>query len=248
MTKAADILYLGLVAIFIASGLSLATLGRPAIEIVSPDFSRIPSLDAFGIGGTVHLATLPQLYVQPQNVLMWMLLLALWVLLILDAVGQYLDPSDREPYPAWHPLSLALVSGAIWPWLVGLHKPLATLGAMLMMTAALSAAIRGRQQRRPALAFFAGWGVALGTATVATLIGAPLAMTTPQAAILAFLPGAVIGMIAQERLERSLAFSVAIIWAFCAVAVTTMGSNPGVALAAIIGISGMGVVLVRAAT
>ena len=78
--------------------------------------------------------------------------------------------------------------------------------------------------------------------------GAPLLLTTPQTAILAILPGSVIGMIAQERLQRSLAFSIAIIWAFCAVAITTMASSPGVALAAIIGISGMGVVLVRAAT
>ena len=117
-----------------------------------------------------------------------------------------------------------------------------------MLTAALSGAIRARGQRRPAPAFLAGWSVALGTATVATLIGVPMSLTTPQTAILAILPGAVIGMIAQERLERSLGFSLAIIWAFCAVAISTMGSSPGVALAAIIGISGMGVVLVRAAT
>lgn len=248
MARTADIFYLGSVTIFVASGLSLATLGRPAVQIVTPDLFQGPSYDLFGNGIAVPMATLPQLYVQPQNLLMWALLIVLWGLLLLDGVGQYLDPSDHGPHPAWHPLSLALMGGAAWPWLAGLHKPLATLGALLMLTAALSGAIRARGQRRPAPAFLAGWSVALGTATVATLIGVPLSLTTPQTAILAILPGAVIGMIAQERLERSLGFSLAIIWAFCAVAISTMGSSPGVALAAIIGISGMGVVLVRAAT
>lgn len=248
MARAADILYLGSVTIFVASGLTLATLGRPAVQIIEPNLSQGPNYDLFGEAAIIPVATLPQLYVQPQNPLMWALLIVLWALLLLDGVGQYLDPSDLKPHPAWRPLSLALVGGAAWPWLVGLHKPLATLGALLMLTAALSGAIRARGQRRPAPAFLAGWSLALGTATVATLIGAPLSLTTPQTAILAILPGSVIGMIAQERLDGSLGFSLAIIWAFCAVAVSTMDSNPGVALAAIIGISGMGVVLVRAAT
>lgn len=248
MARAADIIYLGSATAFVASGLALAMLGRPAVQIVAPSLVPMPGHDPFGIDPAIPVATLPQLYVQPQNPLMWALLIALWVLLLLDGIGQYLDPSDDGPYPAWRPLSLALIGGAAWPWLVGVHKPLATLGALLMLTAALSGAIRARGQRRPAPAFLAGWSLALGTATVATLIGAPLALTTPQTAILAILPGAVIGMIAQERLGRSLGFSLAMIWAFCAVAISTMASNPGVALAAIIGISGMGVVLVRAAT
>lgn len=248
MARAADILYLGSVTIFVASGLTLATLGRPAVQIVAPGLIRGPNPDPFGIDPAIPVATLPQLYVQPQNLLMWALLVMLWGLLLLDGIGECLDPADHGPHPAWHPLSLALAMGAAWPWLVALHKPLATLGALLMLTAALSGAIRARGQRRPAPAFLAGWSLALGTATLATLIGAPLSLTTPQTAILAILPGAVIGMIAQERLDRSLGFSLAIIWAFCAVAMSTMASNPGVALAAIIGISGMGVVLVRAAT
>ena len=248
MARATDILYLGTVTMFVVSGLLLATVGRPALQIAAPTLSQGLGYDAFGGHAPVPVATLPQLYVQPQTPLMWALLIALWSLLLLDGVGQYLDPSDHGPHPALHPLTLALAVGAAWPWLVDLHKPLATLGALLMLTAALSGAIRARGQRRPALGFLAGWSVALGTGTVATLIGVPLELTTPQTAILAILPGAVIGMIAQERLGRALGFSLAIIWAFCAVAISTMGSNPGVALAAIIGISGMGVVLVRAAT
>lgn len=248
MGRGADIFHLGSVTIFIASGILLATLNRPGARDAAPDLSQGPVLDAFGLGPNLPVASLPQLYLQPQNPLMWVLLLTLWGLLLLDGIGQYLDPSDLGPNPAAPLLSLALLGGAVWPWLAALNKPLATLGALLMMAAALSGAIRARGQCRPAPAFLAGWSVALATATVATLIGGPLSLTTPQTAILAILPGAVIGMIGQERLGRSLGFSIAIIWAFCAVAISTMASHPGVALAAIIGISGMGLVLVRAAT
>ncbi|MFC3628423.1 hypothetical protein ACFOM8_03090 [Paracoccus angustae] len=248
MARAAEILYLASVTIFVASSAVLATLGRPAVQIAAPILPLAHSHDPLELAAVLPVATLPQLYLQPQNPLMWALLIVLWLTLLADGIGQYLDPSDHGPHPAWLPLSFALAVGALWPWLVGLHKPLATLGALLMLTATLSGAMRARGQRRPAPGFLAGWSLALGTATLASLIGAPLDLTTPQTAIVAILPGAVIGMAAQERLDGSLGFSVAMIWAFCAVAVTTMASSPGVALAAIIGISGMGVVFVRAAT
>lgn len=248
MARAADIVYLGSVAIFVTSGLLLATFGRPAAQIIAPNLSRGPDYNLFGTDAVISAATLPQLYVQPQNLLMWGLLVVLWGVLLMDGVGQYLDPDDHSPRPAWRSLSLALLAGAAWPWFVAAHGPTATLGALLMLAAALSGAIRARRQGRPAPGFFAGWSLALCTATVATLIGAPLSLTTPQTAILAILPGTMIGMIAQARLNRSLGFSLAIIWAFCAVALSTMGSNLGVALAAIVGISVMGVALVRAAT
>lgn len=246
MARMAEILYLGSVTIFVASGAVLATLGRPAVQIAAP---LLPMSGGDGLSAQIlPMATLPQLYVQPQNLLMWGLLIALWSLLLADGITRYLNPAEPDPHSAWLPFTLALMVGAVWPWLVGFHKPLATLGALLMLTAALCGAIRARSQRRSVTAFFAGWSIALGSATLATLIGAPLALTTPQTAILAILPGAVIGMVAQERLDGALGFSVAMIWAFCAIALSTMGSSPGVALAAIIGISGMGVVLVRAAT
>lgn len=248
MARMAEIGYLGAVMVFVASGLTLATLGRPALPIAGPTLPEDFSYGPFQLDAPAQVASLPELYVQPQNPLMWSLLVMLWLLLILDGVGQYLDPSDRGPLPAWPPLTLCLVVGAIWPWIVGLSAPLATLGALLMLTGALTGALRARGQRRPAAGVLAGWCLAVGTATVATLIGAPLALNTAQTAILAILPGALIGMAVQGWLGRSISFSLAMIWAFCALAVTTMGSSPGVALAAIIGISGMGVVLVRAAT
>lgn len=248
MARAAEILYLGSVTIFVASSFVLATLDRPAVQIAAPSPPEMLTYGPWDIAPSTVIATLPQLYAQPQTLVMWALLVVLWVLLLMDGIGQYLDPSDRGPEPAWRPMVIALGSGAVWPWLVGINKPLATLGAMLMLTAALSGAVRAKGQRRPAVGFLAGWGLALGTATVATLVGGPLMLTISQMAILAILPGAVIGMIAQDRLGQSISFSLAMIWAFCAVAITTMGASPGVALSAIIGISGMCIVLVRAAT
>ena len=67
-------------------------------------------------------------------------------------------------------------------------------------------------------------------------------------AALAILPGAAIGMAAQLWIGPSIGYSAALIWAFCGLAVTTMGSDPMIALAAILGISGMAAVLVRAAS
>ena len=46
----------------------------------------------------------------------------------------------------------------------------------------------------------------------------------------------------------SVGYSVALIWAFCGLALSTMGSDPMIALAAIIGISAMATVLIRAAS
>lgn len=248
MARAENTFYLASAALFVASGLWLAISGRPAVQMVA---TSLPETFAYGpltIMDTSPVTTLPQLYVQPQNPVMWALLIVLWGMLLLDGVRQYRQPHEGTPNPAWLQLTFSLTAGAIWPWLVALNKPLAVLAVLLMLCAALSGAIRARGQHRAAPGFLAGWSLALGTATMATLIGAPLALPISQVAILAILPGAVIGMIAQTLLGGRTGFSLAMIWAFCAVAVSTMGSSPGVALAAIIGISGMGVVLVRAAT
>ncbi|TBN39423.1 hypothetical protein EYE42_10370 [Paracoccus subflavus] len=239
-------IYLASATAFVASSAVLATLGRPPMPVVPPlTFETLPD-GMMGPLADLPMATLPQLYIQPQNAVMWLLLVVLWLLLLADAVGQYLDPSDQNR--VWPPLSLALLTAAIWPWLVGISTTAAMIGAMLMLAASLTAAVRARGQRRPGPGFMAGWSLTLGTATLATLATEPIGLSTSQTAIVAILPSALIGMFAQEWLGRSITFAVATIWAFCAVAVTTMGTSPGVALAAIIGISGMGVVLVRAAT
>ena len=64
----------------------------------------------------------------------------------------------------------------------------------------------------------------------------------------AILPAAALGMAAQMWIGPSVGYSVALIWAFCGLAISTMGSDPMIALAAIIGISAMATVLIRAAS
>lgn len=248
MARVSEKTYLASATAFVASSAALAIRGRPEPEIAAAAMLDLSPYGMIAPPQDLPGASLPELYLQPQNLVMWLLVGVLWMLLLADAITQYLEPSDTGADPVWPPLTLALLTGAVWPWLVGVSTAAALTGAMLMLAASLLAAIRARGQRRPGPGFLAGWSLALGTATLATLAAMPFALTTPQTAIVAILPSALIGMFAQEWMGRSIAFSGAVIWAFCAVAATTMGSSPGVALAAIIGISAMGVVLVRAAT
>ena len=66
---------------------------------------------------------IPHLYLNPDNLLMWMLLIAVWMMVMLDAVGQWIDPSDDEPIRAgrprvWPMLLGALVLASVWPLLI----------------------------------------------------------------------------------------------------------------------------------
>lgn len=248
MARVSGTIHLVSATLFVASGAVLATRARPEAEIAGPAAGELAPYAMIGPMDALPGATLSDLYLHPQNIVMWLLVVALWLLVLVDAVGQYLDPAPKGRDPVWPPLSLALVTGAIWPWLSGVSTTAALVGAALMLAASLTAAIRAKGQRRPGPGFLAGWSLTLVTAALATLAALPFGLSTSQTAIVAILPGALIGMFAQEWIGRSIAFAGAMIWAFCAVAVTTMGSSPGVALAAILGISAMGVVLVRAAT
>lgn len=194
---------------------------------------------------------LPHLFLHPENPVMWALLLSLWILLVLDAIGQWVDPSDSDVAqqgPVWPMLSGALILAAIWPWLLEPLPWLAAAAAVAMAVLAHLATLRAVGQSRPPVGFLAGWCLGLGMAALSALIGGRLGMSMPQTAVLAILPAAGFGMAAQLRLGRSIACSVALIWAFCGVATTTMGVSPMTAIAAILGISAMATVLIRAAS
>lgn len=198
---------------------------------------------------------LPQLYLSPENPVMWLLLILLWTLLALDVVGQILDSSDNynlsamsAPRVTWPFLSLALLCGAIWPWMVDSDPVLVVLGALVMLVATVVAAIRTRGQKRPAIGFLAGWSTAICVAALAAWVATILNLSMPMAAALTILPGALIGMAAQDSIGQSIAYSAALIWAFFAIAMTTMGNSPITALAAIFGITAMAIVLIRAAS
>lgn len=250
MIRAQDMALLLATAGFVTSGLIRALFLRTAPVPPAPEISLGLPLE---MPVQQTLATSPidlaRIYLQPQNLVMWLLLAVLWGLLILDSVGGALDPREEDRRERIvPPLLLALLAGAAWPWIIEIFHLAGAALAMGMMLAAILAALRARGSRRPAIGFLAGWSTGIAIAVAAGLIAAQLGLPVPEAAALAILPSALIGMVAQSRLGRSISYSVALIWAFCGVAATTMGSNPMLALAAILGIAALTSVLIRAAS
>lgn len=241
---------------FIGSSLAFAFQARQAPLLTAlRDTDDLPL--SLGIVDIVEpeVLALPQLYLSPENPLMWALLIVLWSLLSLDAARQFFHPSESGQLSAtfsqtevWPLLSLALVAGAVWPWMMNSAAIPVISGAIFMMFATISVAARGRNSRRPALGFLAGWATAICIASVAAWIAHRLSLSVAQTASMAILPGALVGLAAQEWIGPSIAFPAALIWAFCAIAITTMSASPMIALAAIIAISATAIVLIRAAS
>lgn len=237
-------------AAFVLSGLAFGVLNDPRAEaVMAPPSSA--SLAMFSAdGGSWHRAVdLPQLYISPQNPLMWLLLCALWAGVALDAATQM---SDRRKtagtFPIWAPLATTLTLGAIWPWLYRDQPLISALLAIGALAAALFAATLATRRQRPAISFLAGWTTGVVTAAMAGLVGDMFGLSIGEAAIMAILPGAALGIAVQAQIGPSIGFPAAMIWGFCGVAVTTMGTNPIIALAAIAGISAMAIVLIHAAS
>ncbi len=195
---------------------------------------------------------IPHLYLNPDNLLMWMLLIAVWMMVMLDAVGQWIDPSDDEPIRAgrprvWPMLLGALVLASVWPLLID-NSGVLTLASVAGAVAATVGARRAAGRHRPAIGFLAGWATALASAALAELTAVQFGLSAQIVSAVAILPAAALGMAAQMWIGPSVGYSVALIWAFCGLAISTMGSDPMIALAAIIGISAMATVLIRAAS
>ncbi|MDN5568053.1 MAG: hypothetical protein L0G27_04780 [Paracoccus sp. (in: a-proteobacteria)] len=196
---------------------------------------------------------IPQMYLDPVNLLMWGLLVALWGMLLLDGIGQIIDPSEtsaaRKIHGAvWPFFSAAMLTAALWPWVLDDTPELILLGSATTAGLAIAAARRTAGRNRPAISFFAGWATAVFSAALAGFGSARFGLPVQALSALAILPGAAIGMAAQLWIGPSIGYCSAMIWAFCAFAITTMGSDPVVALAAVLGISAMATVLVRAAS
>ena len=242
--------------LFVASSLAYAVQSRPTSLLTVVQDRNDPLLLTMPHDSpAVTTQILPQLYMSPENPLMWALLIVLWAVLIFDAVEQFHESSDDFSLSAvasgrvvWPLLSLALVAGAIWPWMVNRNGVPVVLGALFMGLATVIAAKRARNKGRPAIGFLAGYSTAICIAAVAALLAERLTLSLSQTATLAILPGALIGLAAQGRIGQSIAYPMALIWAFCGLAVTTMGTSPMIAIAAIVGISAMAIVLIDAAS
>nr|WP_162623932.1 hypothetical protein [Paracoccus saliphilus] len=241
-------------AIFVIAGLRFA--GRPhppALDVLASARLAGPLLPPPPQIQTTSAVSIPQLYLDPVSGLMWVLLAAVLIMVLLDAAGQWIDysddPASRAGHgPIWPLFSAALFSAALWPWMFTEHSGWLTVGTAITAATAVVAARRAAGRQRPAIGFFAGWATAIFSAALAGFAAARLALPVQALAALAILPGAAIGMVAQLWIGPSIGYSAALIWAFCGLAVSTMGSDPMIALAAILGISGMATVLVRAAS
>ncbi|WCR11472.1 hypothetical protein JHW45_03485 [Paracoccus stylophorae] len=245
----ARIVQLVAAAAFVVGGLVLAFRPRPV-----PRLSQLDGIDgplfslSLGFDDPSRALLIPQLYVRPENPVMWALLLAVFAAVAGDAIARSGAAPKARHMRAWPYLSIALLAGAVGPWLLK-PVPMAAAGLLLVgAVAATGAAIRTTGQRRGAIGFLAGWMTGVASAAVAAELGRYGGFSAGQTAVLAILPAAIIGMAVQVRLARSFAYSAALIWAFCALAITTMASAPATALAATLGIAAMTAVLIRAAS
>ncbi|MAN56596.1 MAG: hypothetical protein ACU0BZ_05150 [Paracoccus sp. (in: a-proteobacteria)] len=243
--------------LFVGSSFAYAVQSRPAPLLAAFQGSDgavvLPGVPA--ASDAAQTLALPQLYMSPENPLMWALLIVLWLSLALDAITQLRESSEDYSFAAaagpnvvWPALSLALLAGAAWPWMVDRQNEPVLLGALFMVLATVIAARRARRSNRPAIGFLAGWSTATGIAALAAILAERLGLTIAQAAVLAILPGVLIGLAAQGRIGPSITYPTALIWAFVALATTTMGSSPMIAMAAIVGVSAMAMVLIEAAS
>ncbi|MCQ0969062.1 hypothetical protein MLD63_01260 (plasmid) [Paracoccus sp. TK19116] len=215
-------------------------------------------------------------FIRPDNIVLWALLIAVWGGLSIYAgslvmrarmVPHRLDgslqkapwarppaakPEDLRPVEL-APIAAALIAAALWPW-VSMSQPLA--GFVLttaMMLAALTAVIRGQREGQRlryhrSFAIFAGWATAVTYASFASLLTTDLGVTPGLAAVIAMVLCAGVGIIVQAQLGRATSFSIALIWALVGLSISAMASDPMVANAAVLGITAMIVMLVRAAS
>lgn len=247
MTRIGTLLHLGSAVTFVVSGVTLALWGRSVAAVEAVQMSG--PLLAVPVPGPIAVS---ERYLVPDNPLMWALLVTVWAMVLLDAVGQVIDPSDAPPVRAeqariWTLAVPALIVTTLCLRLTDRPSAMSVLATIAAVLAVIGAR-RSIGRHRPALGFLAGWTTALASAALAqtgsSLLGLPLHLDSA----MAILPAAVMGIVAQVWIGPGIAYSVALIWAFCALAIATMGTDPLMALAAILGIAAMATVLVRAAS
>ncbi|MBO9454835.1 hypothetical protein J7376_03005 [Paracoccus sp. R12_1] len=252
MSRAGHITHILIATGFVASGLAVVmhSRGLPRLEETYGSGGALTSLSP-DLAGRTSSDLIQHLYLRPENPVMWALLVVLFLLVLLDAGGEVIESPARKRrggHGVCPALALALIGGALWPWLDGQEPLIAAVCAILTAISATVASVRASNQHRPAIGFLAGWSTGLAAASLAAVIAEQASLGISQTAIVAILPAAIMGMAVQHRLGRSFSYSVALIWAFCGLAATTMGTAPMAALAAILGITAMTAALIRAAS
>lgn len=140
------------------------------------------------------------------------------------------------------PLLVALIVGAMWPWLLRALPLTAFLLAVAMLIGFLSAALRGvrrgdRIERSTFLSFAAGWATMVTFAMFVSLLQQRLGASLFLSAAVGMALAAVAVVCVQLRLGRTVSFSVAVIWGLIGVAAGTVAVNAGLATLAVLAIT-----------
>ena len=167
---------------------------------------------------------------------------------------EVLRQHDRDmSLPEHAPLILALLVGAVWPWLLAPAPVAAFLLSAVTLAGSLAAALRGIRQgavvkRSSTLGFIAGWALLVCLTVFAGLLEQRLGVPQKLAVGLAMLIGAVAAVSVQLRMPRRTGFSVALIWGLIGIAASTVSTDATIATATVVAIAIIAVALVRATT
>ncbi|MFD1882259.1 hypothetical protein [Paracoccus pacificus] len=146
---------------------------------------------------------------------------------------------------------VAMLLSALWPGVaMNGYDVLGTVLAMVAMTFALAAAIRGVRTDTEArhtisVGIFAGWTVVVGFAALASLMITRMGVDT-NIAIMACVALATICVILSQILTGGVpSIIITVMLVLVVIAAATMQTDPTQATAAVLGVAAMGVVLVR---
>jgi len=185
---------------------------------------------------------------QPNNVILWALLIAAIVAAILHVVGRL---QDRFGPPLPTAINLGLICATASPWVIN-TVPVAGLALGVLACAAMvhGILIHGKPARGVGLhpiAFLTGWLVMSASASLSLLIY-HMGLGLERAVLLGLLVAALAAVRVQLTIERFPSFSLAAIWAMIGFAAETAGYSITIATACVLGISALAVVLVRVTT
>lgn len=230
---------------FVASGMKFALAPQPDAFLPLQFAALYGDLDPDGLA---------EIYLRPQHPAMWIMLGALWTILLIFALRE-IWPRKLRPDLKLSDLLLliaALACGTIWPW-VAVGAPLAGFLLCVAMLLALIAAggrtdSDGRLAREPMLGVFAGWATVLTFAAFASFLSDAM----PIPVELATLAGAILSCSAaiaiQMRLPHNPAYTITVMFALLATAATMIEANPPIAVIAVLSMAALTFLLVRVTT
>ncbi|NHF73701.1 hypothetical protein [Paracoccus xiamenensis] len=231
--------------VFVASGVKFARAPQPE-ALLPPQFAALyGNLDPDGLA---------EIYLRPEHPAMWIMLCALWLILLafalIEAWPHKLRPDLKLPDLLL--LIAALVCGTLWPWISVWAPLLGFLLCVAMLLALIAAGRRtdsdGRLAREPVLGVFAGWATVLTFAAFASFLSDAM----PIPVELATLAGAILSCSAaiaiQLRLPRNPAYTVTVMFTLLATAATMIETNPPIAVIAVLSMASLTFLLVRVTT